>query len=1069
MVSQTYSLSGYRPGDWTGVLRNVALRALACIAILLAAATALWPALATAQTIEITPASVPDSTLGAPYSVQLGAQGGVAPYRFRAIQGPMPPGLAVSADGLISGTTYQAGTFAFVIEATSATQQIGARTYTLQVNPPAGLALSPTSMPQGMAGVRYRQPVAAIGGAPPYSLSMTGQPLPTGLTFDPATGIDGIPFASGTFAFDITATDAGGATVTRSYSMVIVPPILFVYTPTLPEATVSLPYTTTIRLTGGLGPFNFVVSGGALPGGMSLGAADGVLSGTPVAPGQYPFDVTITDSTQGTSARVTQSFLFIVNDPGMQILPAALPSMYLRVPFSTQLSLSVAGPGPAQFSLLSGELPQGLTLSPSGLLSGTPTYITFGPIEFTVQGIYPNGVFARRTYRANVPAAAITLSQLPPARAGVPYSQTVQIVGGIAPYHVEFKVRGGRLGMEMIPGLGLPAGLSVSPAVDGNVVLVTPGTFTISGTPTATGSFPLSMQLLEESTRHREYAYLTLSVLPSQPTIAPATLPSASIGLPYSHTLTAQGGVAPYRFVLAQGQQLPTGLTLSENGVISGTPTVQRAYSFDVIVTDAAAGTPGSATTTVTLDVGLPTIIVPSRNVTLVAGAAATVELTDGVAGGPFTAAAIVSISPATAGTATIAQSGNGANARYTLTFTPAPDFAGVATVQYTLSNGSVTSAPAAIAFTVVPRPDPARDPEVLGLLDAQSQTARRFATAQIGNFRQRLERLHGAGDGRSGFSDGLTFATSGTPCAPRVGVRPGAACAQPAEDDAVVRSRHRQDFLFGTWVAGTLGSGDRDARHGRAALDFETEGLSAGADMRIGRGYLGAGVGYGRDRTWVGDDDTRSDAHAFTFAGYGGYAPGDVFFLDGVLGYQSLRYELRRSLTATTGGVSGRRDGQQWFAALTAGADVERGRWQLSPYGRLEFARATLDGYSEQGDPIYALRYDDQDLGSTSANLGLRIDYRRATGWGLFAPQVRLEYQHDFTDDNNVTLRYADWTAGPGYRARLQGFERNRWEIGLGALFENRADWAFTFGYRGLLDDSGSDHGLMFDVQHEF
>jgi outer membrane autotransporter protein len=399
----------------------------------------------------------------------------------------------------------------------------------------------------------------------------------------------------------------------------------------------------------------------------------------------------------------------------------------------------------------------------------------------------------------------------------------------------------------------------------------------------------------------------------------------------------------------------------------------------------------------------------------------------------------------------------------------PAPDFAGVATVQYTLSNGAVTSAPAAIAFTVVPRPDPARDPEVLGLLDAQSQAARRFATAQIGNVRQRLERLHGAGDGRYGFSDGLTFATTGSPCASRVGARPGEACAQPAADDTVVRSRRRRDFLFGTWVAGTLGRGDRDARNGRAALDFETEGLSAGGDMRIGQGYLGAGVGYGRDRTWVGDDDTRSDAHAYSLTVYGGYAPGDVFFLDGVLGYQSLRFDLRRSLTATTGSVGGRRDGGQWFAALTAGADVERGRWQLSPYGRLEVTRATLDGYREQGDPVYALRYDEQDLRSSSANLGLRVDYRRSTRWGLFAPQLRLEYQHDFTGDSSATLRYADWAAGPGYRARLQGFERNRWEIGLGALFENRAEWAFTFGYRGLLDDSGSDHGLMFDIQREF
>ncbi len=1031
--------------------------------------------------LSISPPTLPDAVLGGSYSVQLSTDGGVAPYGYGVVQGPMPPGLTLSSGGLISGTTFQAGIFSFAVRAVSAINEQVFRTYTLRVSA-AALTLSPSSMPQGMAGVRYPQPVTAVGGLAPYTMTLSAR-LPTGLTFDPVSGIDGIPLEAGTFGFDITAIDAGGATITSTYSMVIVPPSLELYS-SIPEATRGVAYSFSIGHNGGLGPFRHAISSGSLPSGMSLGEADGVLSGTPTVAGQYPFEITLTDSTLGIQGRDTQSYVLVVSDPDVQVQPASLPNMYLRVPYSVQLSLSVAGPGTVQFSVVpSGGFPQGLplglTLSPSGLLSGTPTYITFGPIEFTVQGAYPNGVFARRTYRVNVPAAGITLSQLPIATAGAPYSQIVQLVGGIPPYHVAFKVRGGRFGLETVPGLGLPAGLSLSPAVDGSFAITTPSTFTISGTPTASGDFPLYMEIYEESTRHVEYVFLVLKVLPSQLTIAPATLPNASIGLPYSHALTVQGGVAPYRFVLAQGNQLPAGLTMSESGVISGTPTVQRTFNFDVIVTDSSLGTQGSGTTTVTLDVVLPTIVVPPRTVIMAAGTAATVDLTEGATGGPFTAATVVSLSPANAGTATIAQSGSGANVRYALTFTPAPDFSGVATVLYTLSKGSVTSAPASIAFTVVPRPDPARDPEVLGLLDAQARSARSFAAAQIGNVRQRLERLHGAGDGRYGFSDGLTFASSGTGnrCASRVGTRPGETCAQTAAtepvptapDDTVVTSRHRRGFLFGTWVAGTLGSGDRDARNGRATLDFETQGVSGGGDMRIGEGYLGAAIGYGRDRTWVGDDDTRSDAHAYTLSAYGGYAPGDVFFIDGVFGYQSLHYDLRRSLTATAGEVNGRRDGRQWFAAFTAGADLERGRWQFTPYGRLEFVRATLDNYRERGDPVYALRYDDQDLHSTSANLGLRVDYRRATGWGLFAPQLRLEYQHDVERDSTATLRYADWAQGPAYRTDVRGFGRSRWEIGLGAMFENRAEWAFTFGYRGLLDDYGSDHGLTFDIQHEF
>jgi large repetitive protein len=56
-----------------------------------------------------------------------------------------------------------------------------------------------------------------------------------------------------------------------------------------------------------------------------------------------------------------------------------------------------------------------------------------------------------------------------------------------------------------------------------------------------------------------------------------------------------------------------------------------------------------------------------------------------------------------------------------------------------------------------------------------------------------------------------------------------------------------------------------------------------------------------------------------------------------------------------------------------------------------------------------------------------------------------------------------------PAYRIDPGGFDRNRWELGLGARFETRAGWRFSVGYRGTLDDSGDDHGLSIDLQRDF
>jgi hypothetical protein len=78
---------------------------------------------------------------------------------------------------------------------------------------------------------------------------------------------------------------------------------------------------------------------------------------------------------------------------------------------------------------------------------------------------------------------------------------------------------------------------------------------------------------------------------PVEITIAPAMLPEGTVGVAYSQTVTASGGTAPYAY--SKTGQLPAGLTLSNSGVISGTPTAAGASSFSVKATDSgsASGT----------------------------------------------------------------------------------------------------------------------------------------------------------------------------------------------------------------------------------------------------------------------------------------------------------------------------------------------------------------------------------------------------------------------------------------------------------------------------------------------
>ena len=102
----------------------------------------------------------------------------------------------------------------------------------------------------------------------------------------------------------------------------------------------------------------------------------------------------------------------------------------------------------------------------------------------------------------------------------------------------------------------------------------------------------------------------------SGPTITSTTMPDAAAGAPYSLTLTASGGTSPYSWSVSSGA-LPVGLTLSSDGIVSGTPSTAGSSTFSVTVVDSDNL---AATQALTLNVDLPSSIRPGMSIVLISG-----------------------------------------------------------------------------------------------------------------------------------------------------------------------------------------------------------------------------------------------------------------------------------------------------------------------------------------------------------------------------------------------------------------------------------------------------------------
>nr|WP_230583988.1 putative Ig domain-containing protein [Xanthomonas arboricola] len=1025
-----------------------------------------------APQIVIAPSTLPEAMRGTTYTQTLTASGGTAPYTYAIVGSVLPPaGLTLASDGTLSGTATVAGRFAFTVVATDANNFTGSHAYNLTVAGP-NLVLPASTLPAGTVGQLYAATIApATGGTAPYTYALTAGRLPTGVVLDTATGaLNGAPTAAGTFTFTLTASDSAPSPVAqanRSYSVSIAAPQITIAPTELATATRGAAYNESLSANGGIGPYGYTLGSGILPAGITL-VSNGTLSGTPTVEGTFTFTVVATDAVGSTG---NQAYTLTVAGPSLTLPPTTLPAGIAGQVYGAVLNPATGGTAPYRYALTAGALPNGVVVdAATGALSGTPTLSGTFNFTLTATDSTPSpAVQASQNYSVTIAAATLVLAQptLPPAVRGSAYNQVLTASGGIAPYR--YSIASGTL----------PAGLTL--ANDG----------TLSGTPTTQGtsSFTIAVADAGNASATQAYSFTVSDAAPVAVADVAATMSDAAVTV--AVTANDTGNITTIAIAAA-----PTNGTAVVNGLELVYTPAAGFVGTDVVSYTVTGSGGTSAAATVTIAVNARPVAV-SVTAAAVPGEAQQVDLTRNATGGPFVAAAVVAVLPASAGTATITQVGGLATAAaarasgpspaaaamaetptFMLTFTPNPAFVGQATVQFTLSNAFATSVPASVVFTIAPRRDPSVDAEVRGLIDAQSESTRRFARAQIDNFQRRLEATHRGG---STFSNAVSFqptshcrqadrGISAQPCSPDTQEADNDFRDAPAVASSGTSTAQGQGDL-GLWVGGAIRSGSLDKQSNSNGVDFQTDGLSVGADYRVAQSLaIGAGLGWGRDDSDVGRNGSHSKATAYTMALYASFHPGKAFFFDTLVGYQLLSYDLRRYVTDDASMAEGNRDGKQWIASLSTGADLQRGELQITPYARVDVARATLDGYVEDGVAPFALRYDDMDVATTTGNLGLRLEWRREVAWGRLTPQLRVEYQRDFQGRGDATLSYADLNGGPFYRAGQSAFDRNRLMVGIGAALLTEQGLSTRLEYRGITDgDSNNDQTWMINLEKKY
>jgi hypothetical protein len=298
----------------------------------------------------------------------------------------------------------------------------------------------------------------------------------------------------------------------------------------------------------------------------------------PTNNGTFPFTVQVTDNT--SAPPVSRNFTLTVSNV-LTITTTTLPDGEAGKAYPP-VTLTAAGGAPGYTWAVEpgSSLPPGLQLLPDGTLTGTPGPTTAGTYNFTV-------VVTDNSNPVQTATKAFTLKIHPPFEITTAPPLPIGVVN--VPYSKQLETNSGQTNLVWTDLGGLPPGITLSPASG-----------LLSGVPTTAGVYDFRVKV--EGTNPVQTTQKDFRIIINERVrVTTAALPDAFLGVSYSQTLIAVGGVGPYVWS-NPGGGLPPGLNLSPGGILSGIPGGTGAYTFTVQVDDSFSPTQ-TARATLTLRV----------------------------------------------------------------------------------------------------------------------------------------------------------------------------------------------------------------------------------------------------------------------------------------------------------------------------------------------------------------------------------------------------------------------------------------------------------------------------------
>ena len=275
-------------------------------------------------------------------------------------------------------------------------------------------------------------------------------------------------------------------------------------------------------------------------------------------------------------------------------------------------------------------------------------------------------------------------------------------------------------------------------------------------------------------------------------------------------------------------------------------------------------------------------------------------------------------------------------------------------------------------------------------------------------------------------------------------------------------------------WSEGSISFGKIGESSLSSAQDIDSLGITVGVDTKMDDDQiLGVALRVGSTDVDVGTFGSKVDTNALSLSLYGINSLENSNFLKHVFGVSYLDSDIVRKYEGNTDINTGDREGKQVFGSLNFGREYENGDLIITPTGRIDGSYTALNGYTESGSAA-ALSYNDQDIKSLMASLGVLIDQDVDLENSIVRSRINLEYGKEFASSSKVVTSYVSNSESFEYQADNKN--RDIYTAGLGLDFKHDQGLTISTDYErqqikghGYINKFTLSAGFLYRKETEF